>query len=51
VKPVLQSVLSRVPGAIGIVGSDLRCEGRRVVTEILLIYDTVLVDDESHDAA
>lgn len=49
--PLCKSVLSRIPRAIWIVSSDLRREVSRIVAEILLVYDAVLVDDESHNAA
>jgi hypothetical protein len=44
-------VLRRRPRTIRIVGGHFGCELAGLITQILLIYDAILIYDESHDAA
>jgi hypothetical protein len=48
---IYQSILSRHPRTFGIVGSDFRRKVSSLLTQILLVYNTVLIEDERHDAA
>ena len=44
-------VLRRRPRTIRIVGGHFGCELAGLITQILMIYDGILINDESHNAA
>jgi hypothetical protein len=46
-----ESALRWLPRTIRIVGSCFGCELAGLITQILMIYDGILINDESHNAA